>query len=154
MEITNLSTQPTNLPKKKPLFSIPLIIIIISIGLALGFWISRFEKIPKSLTSSNKDIISIEEISDSSQIETGKTYGNNGKIYKDTAMGVVEKGSINGVGTHILNRDGGDTQRISLISSSVDLDLFIDRKIEVKGETNASSKTAWLLDVGVVTVLE
>ena len=158
MEITNLSNNTTNLPKKSPLLSIPIIIIIVSVGLALGFWASRFENTPfnsiENLSSGNKDIISSEEIKEATDIEVGKTYGNNGKIYKDTTTGTLEKGSINGEGTHILKRDGGDTQRVSLTSSAVDLDLFIGRKIEVKGETNASNKTAWLLDVGVVNVLE
>jgi hypothetical protein len=156
MEITNLSPQPTNnLPKKAPLLSIYMILIVVALATALGFWLSRFQATEENnLFSSNKDIISIEEIDDADQIEVGKVYGNSGKIYKDTTTGIVQKGSINGVGTHILKREGGDSQNVSLTSSSVDLDLFIDRKVEIQGETNASDKTSWLLDVGMVTVLE
>ena len=81
-------------------------------------------------------------------------YGNTDPKFKDTATGVIEKGNINGEGTHILNREGGATQRASLISSAVDLDLFVGKKVEVKGETNASTKTSWLLDVGNIKILE
>lgn len=158
MEITNLKNNPAILTPKKPLLSLPLILILISLGLASGFWFSRFEKNPLSqsegIFSSNKNIISSDEIDTASDLEIGKIYGNNGKIYKDIATGVIEKGNINGEGTHILKRDGGDTQRVSLTSSAVDLDLFVGKKVEVKGETNASNKTAWLLDVGTVKVLE
>ena len=56
--------------------------------------------------------------------------------------------------SHILNREGGLSQRASLTSSAVDLDLFVGKKVEVKGETNASTKTAWLLDVGSIKVIE
>jgi hypothetical protein len=155
MEITNLSPNSNILVKKPQFLSVYIILIIVALAIASGFWLSRFQKTDKnSLSSSNKNIISIEEIESADQIEIGKNYGNSGKIYQDTATGVVEKGNINGVGTHILKREGGETQSVSLTSSSVDLDLFIDRKVEVKGETNASNKTSWLLDVGLVTVLE
>jgi hypothetical protein len=156
MEITNLSPQPNNLPKKAPLVSIYMILIVVALATALGFWVSRFQSTEdnNSFFSDKKDIVSIEEIDNASEIEIGKVYGNNGKIYKDNATGIIQKGNINGVGTHILKREGGDGQTVSLTSSSVDLDLFIDRKVEIQGETNASDKTSWLVDVGMVTVLE
>ncbi len=67
---------------------------------------------------------------------------------------MIEKGPLNGEGTHILNREGGLDQRAALTSSTVDLDLFVGKKVEVKGETNASNKAGWLLDVGTIKVLE
>jgi len=155
MEITNLSPQSNNLPKKAPLLSIHIILIVVALAIAFGFWMSRLQSSPQNnLFSSDKNIISIENIDDANEIEIGKIYGNNGKIYKDSATGIIQKGSINGVGTHILKREGGDSQNVSLTSSSVDLDLFIDRKVEIQGETNASDKTSWLVDVGMVTVLQ
>jgi len=95
-----------------------------------------------------------ENITDQSQIETGKLYGNVSKTFSDTATGVIEKGSINGEGTHILNREGGATQRASLTSSVVDLDLFVGKKVQVTGQTNSSIKTSWLLDVGTIKILQ
>lgn len=169
MEIQNLNPAPPiiNNPiptpitvnpimtKKQKIFNPPFFLIIVVLGITTGFWLSRFNFFKTSSGSSNsifkQDAISSDEIT---SIEVGKVYGEEGKNFKDTATGIIEKGSINGEGTHILNREGGASQRASLTSSAVDLDLFIGKKVEIKGETNASNKTSWLLDVGTVKVLE
>jgi len=147
---------PTNPNKQTPFFSLPIILIVVFLGLATGFWISRLKpqgvKISAGILQ-NKST-SLGKIEDISQIEIGKLYGQTSKSFKDTATGTIEKGSINGEGTHILNRDGGASQRASLISSAIDLDLFVGKKVEIKGETNASTKTSWLIDVGSIKVLE
>jgi len=158
MEIQNLSPAPLTVnpimsPKPKS-SSAPIFLIIIVLGITTGFWFSRF-----SHQGANKSSNSIFKQNGTSTenvttIEIGKIYGNQSKAFKDTATGTIEKGSINGEGTHILNRDGGKAQRAALNSSSVDLDLFIGKKVEIKGETNASTKVGWLLDVGVIKVLE
>ena len=165
MEIPNLnsttqipvSNQAIPVKNSSPISPLKIVLVLV-VALGLGFWLSRL--LPFSSSSGTitlpgqQQAISTENIQDKSQIETGKLYGDTEKSFKDSAIGTVEKGSINGEGTHILNRDGGASQRVSLTSSVVDLDLFIGRKVEVKGETNASNKTAWLLDVGSVKVLE
>jgi hypothetical protein len=158
MDIPNLSSNPVTNSQKAPLLSLKIMGIFLVLALAVGFWSSRlfpFSKSSNSLSLSIKEqAISTDTISDATQIQTGKLYGDTATVFKDSATGTIEKGSINGVGTHILNREGGATQRASLTSSVVDLDLFIGKKVEVKGETNSSSKTAWLMDVGSVKVLE
>jgi len=159
--VTN-STPSTSIPKKniKNKNTKFVFLIILVLAIVNGFWISRFLPTNKSTSSSTNNTsifdntISTENIKDKSEIEVGKTYGDSEKAFKDSATGTVEAGSINGEGTHILNRDGGASQRVSLISSTTDLDLFIGRKVEIKGETNASTKTGWLVDVGSVKVLE
>ena len=155
MDIPNLSNQPPQELVKTPTFSLPIIAIVVVLALATGFWLSRF--FPQgqvNLTSSNNVATSTDNITNKDELKVGKVYGNSEKNFKDTATGVIEKGNINGEGTHILNREGGVTQRASLISSAVDLDLFVGKKVEVKGETNTSTKTAWLLDVGSIKILE
>jgi hypothetical protein len=158
MEIPNLSQ--TNLPQSDTkTFSLPIIFIILVLAVTAGFFLSRFIPQNKSVasidpSSSKNGAISTDKISDKDEIKVGMVYGNTSKVFNDSATGVIEKGSINGEGTHILNRDGGASQRASLLSSVVDLDLFVGRKVEVKGQTNASNKTGWLLDVGSVKVLE
>jgi hypothetical protein len=165
MEIPNLSTStntPVSSPQslKKPLFSPVVLIIILSLSVASGFWLSRFfplagnSSVNQTSDSSSKGALSTDQISASSDLKIGQLYGNTAKEFKDIAKGTVKKGSINGEGTHILVRPGGDDQRVSLISSAVDLDLFVDRQVEVKGETNSSNKTGWLLDVGTIKILE
>lgn len=164
MDIPNLAEQPTNLtspqsPVSSPIFSVPLVIITIIIAILAGFGFSRLS--PKttnfgthSATSSPSSAASTDSISDTQQLVVGKVYGNLDANFKDVAQGTVEKGSINGEGTHILNRAGGADQRASLTSSTIDLDLFVGKKVEVKGQTNTSKKTGWLLDVGNIKILE
>jgi hypothetical protein len=170
MEIQNLNPSPiSNTPinnptpitinplmtQKQKIFNFPLFLIVVVLALSTGFWASRFNFSKSSKSGSNsifkQDAISSDEIT---SIEVGKIYGEEGKNFSDIATGVIEKGSINGEGTHILNREGGASQRASLTSSAVDLDLFVGKKVEIKGETNSSNKTSWLLDVGTVKVLE
>jgi len=158
MDIPNLSTNQVSAPQKTQLFSVMGLSLVLLLALASGFWASRLFPFSKSsnklILPGQQQAISTDNISNASQIQVGKLYGDTGTAFKDSATGTVEKGSINGIGTHILNRDGGASQRVSLTSSVVDLDLFVGHKVEVKGETNATNKTGWLLDVGSVKVLE
>jgi hypothetical protein len=158
MDIPNLSSNPSAPSKTSSPLSLVVVGICLFLALAVGFWGSRLFPFSKSGTtpiiSTGEKAISTDNISNASQIQVGKLYGDTATAFKDSATGTIEKGSINGVGTHILNREGGASQRASLTSSVVDLDLFIGHKIEVKGETNSSNKTAWLMDVGSVKVLE
>ena len=164
MDIPNLSqNQPVptlNLDSKKDLKNPKTVyFIIIVLAIVSGFWASRFWPLNKSGSGligeiNQKDISSADEIENKEDLEIDKYYGNTAKSFKDSATGIVEKGSINGEGTHILNRDGGKSQRASLTSSVIDLDLFVGKKVEIRGETNASTKTSWLLDVGVIKILE
>lgn len=155
MDIPNLTTTPPVF-KKQPA-SWPLILIIAGLALFFGFWFSRL--LPGSRKTSNSgsvtsDAISADTIKEKSNLKVGQVYGNANGSFKDAATGVIEKGNINGEGTHILKRSGGVDQQAALTSSTLDLDLFVDRKVEVKGETNASNRTGWLLDVGSVKILE
>ncbi|MCL4383991.1 hypothetical protein M1116_00895 [Patescibacteria group bacterium] len=158
MDIPNLSQAETD--NHSSSFSFPLLIIIAVLAIGLGFVANKLKKGSVSSTNTTADSIanahplSSDSITDKTSIKVGQVFGDSAKDFTDTATGVVEKGDINGVGTHILVRDGGPSQRASLTSSTIDLDLFIGRKVEVKGATQASSKTGWLLDVGELKVLE
>jgi hypothetical protein len=156
MDIPNLSNQPPVELTKPSTFSFPVAIIVVVLALVAGFALSRIlpQKQAIITNSSNTTTTSTDNITSTDELKVGKVYGNSEKIFKDTATGTIEKGNINGEGTHILNREGGVTQRASLISSTVDLDLFVGKKVEIKGETNTSNKTAWLLDVGTIKILE
>lgn len=157
MDIPNLSqTNPNPAPVK--IFSIYAIIIIFVLAVTSGFFVSRFFPSNNGTVSNNggksNQAASTDSITNSDQLITGKLYGNTSKDFGDGAQGVVKQGNINGVGTHILEREGGASQRVSLTSSTVDLDLFVDKKVEVKGQTNNSNKTGWLLDVGSIKIIE
>lgn len=156
MDIPNLSNQPPVELTKPSTFSIPIAVIVVVLALTAGFALSRIlpQKQPIITNSNNTTAASTDNITSTDELKVGKVYGNSEKNFKDIATGTIEKGNINGEGTHILNREGGVTQRASLISSTVDLDLFVGKKVEIKGETNTSNKTAWLLDVGTIKILE
>jgi len=163
MEIPNLSPQSPPQPELQPQpqlikngkpLSTGIIVLVVILALTSGFWGSRFFPLKKTPSTSKALIINPESIQNKDQVEVGKLYGNLSQNFKDSATGEIEKGSINGEGTHILNRPGGASQRASLTSSVIDLDLFVGRKVEIKGETNASNKTSWLLDVGTIKVMQ
>jgi len=158
MDIPNLNHPSVVTSSPSTPVSKPIIVLIIFLAVSLGFWGSRLMSKPGatmvSKVSNNALVINPETITDSTQIQVGKLYGNLDKTFKDSATGTIEKGSINGEGTHILNRAGGVTQRAALTSSVVDLDLFVGKKVQVTGETNASTKASWLLDVGTIKIIE
>lgn len=74
------------------------------------------------------------------------------KIKYDTATGVVQDGGLNGEGTFHLVREGGASKYVYLTSSVVDLSKFVDKKVEIWGQTLASKKVGWLMDVAKVQV--
>ena len=51
-------------------------------------------------------------------------------------------------------RPGGPSQNVYLTSSVVDLNLFVDHKVQIWGESFAAHKAGWLMDVGRVKILE
>lgn len=159
MEIPNLSQPNPNINLQNTnKSSLPILIIIIVIAITGGFWLSRLMPINKNTsiisTLTEGKAVSTDNIANKDEIQVGKLYGNQGKNFKDTASGTIEKGSLNGEGTHVLNREGGASQRAALTSSVVDLDLFVGKKVEIKGETQASTKVGWFMDVGNIKVLE
>lgn len=158
MDIPNLSTNnsPAVTNQANPKSPLLILIITLAVSLATGFWISRLSPAtssPSPATSANQ-AVSVDKISSADSLKIGTIYGNQSKNFKDRATGVIEKGSINGEGTHILIREGGLSQRASLTSSVVDLDLFVGKTVEVTGETNASTKTSWLMDVGTIKIIQ
>ena len=85
----------------------------------------------------------------------GEEFGvQNKEVFSDNAVGQVAEGGINGEGTHRLLRVGGSSQTVFLFSSVLDLDTFIDRRVEVWGETFSAEKAGWLMDVGKLKVLD
>jgi len=161
MDIPNLVSNPTVAnnspsPLKVPKRSIKIYIAISVIAVISGFWISRFlpTRVVDNKSMINSTNIQATKIEEGQEVKVGTTYGNLSKNFSDSAMGTVKAGGINGEGTHTLLREGGVTQNAALTSSVVDLDLFIDKKVEVKGETNDSAKAGWFMDVGSIKILE
>lgn len=165
MDIPNLSQNiPTPVIESQPPIknnnTKTIIIIVVILGIISGFWVSRFWPLSQSSSSNvisnitQGNITSADTLKSESDLVVGKLYGDTAKTFKDSATGTIEKGSVNGEGTHILNREGGKSQQAALTSSVIDLDLFVGKKVEVKGETNSSNKAGWLMDVGVIKILQ
>lgn len=79
------------------------------------------------------------------------------QTFRDKATGVIRKNDAKdpyAQGTHKLEREGGTSQTAYLVSSVVDLDAYVGKKVEVLGETFQSQKVGWLMDVGRVNTLE
>ena len=160
MDIPNLSANKpvdkTFNPLKTP--DIPKFVypIVIVGAIMVGFAASRFFPSQSGSVSPEESLVANQaaQIVEGEEVKTGVVYGNTSQTFSDSATGVVKKGGVNGEGTHTLDREGGADQNAALTSSVVDLDLFIDKKVEVKGETNASRKAGWFMDVGSIKILE
>ena len=75
-------------------------------------------------------------------------------IKYDTATGILQEGGINGEGTFHLVREGGASKYVYLTSSMIDLNHFVGKKVDIWGETLASKKAGWLMDISKVQVAE
>jgi len=128
-------------------FSMPrfflLLFAVILAGSAVGFLLS---KTTKSNTKGN---------SNSKNAKVEKTAGiADKKTFKDKAEGKLKEGGIDGEGNFYPERSGGESQNVYLTSTTVDLSQYIGKKIRVWGETFQAEKAGWLMDVGLVEVLQ
>jgi len=114
-----------------------VIVLIVSAGVFTGYFLSQRAVGGKTQV-----------------IKTAKMTGSTDtKTFKDQAEGVLEKGGIDGEGTHKLVRPGGESQTVYLTSSVVNLDDFVGKKVRIWGETFATQKAGWFMDVGRVELL-
>ena len=74
--------------------------------------------------------------------------------FPDEAEGTLKEGGTDGEGTHHLERPGGESKYVYLTSTVIDLQMFVDKKVKVWGETVSGKKAGWLMDVGKVKVIE
>lgn len=126
-----------------------LSVIIILLGLGVGYLLS---------SSSNSASVSASKVSDtagSKMVSSEKEIGSTDtKAFPDTATGILETGGLGNEGTHKLIREGGPSQTVYLISSVVDLNEFVGKKVEIWGQSIKASKAPWLMDVGRVKLNE
>ncbi|MEK7503987.1 MAG: hypothetical protein AAB550_00590 [Patescibacteria group bacterium] len=125
-------------PKKVLIGSAALVVVL---GIVVGVVLSQKNKPSNTQTSQMVK----------SATEVGST---DTKTFRDTATGVLQKTSVGGAGTHMLIRDGGPSQTIYMVSSVIDLDEFVGKKVDVWGETQKVAKVSWFMDVGRVKIVE
>jgi hypothetical protein len=149
-QIPNLTPNEFATPdseKKNKVLPILLVVVVLAAGVVTGYFVSQ----RKTVTSGG--VIPAPE--GGSEIAKGSEFGvKDVSAFKDKAMGVLEKGGLDGVGTHKLLREGGPSQTVYLTSSVIDLDQFAGRKVEINGATQKVEKAGWFMDVGRVKVLE
>jgi hypothetical protein len=88
--------------------------------------------------------VNVSNVMDGSGVQSGKTYGSDDlKTYKDSTEGVLKEGGIEGEGQFHLERPGGESQNVYMTSSTVDLSLFLNKKIKVWGATQTAQKAGW-----------
>lgn len=132
-------------PGLKKLTPIIIVLIIVGAGVLTG-------RLLAARKSGNGQPIA--QNVEKEDITKGMTVGiADEKTFRDSAEGKLEKGGLNGEGSHHLLRPGGESQTVYLTSSIVDLDKFVGREIKVWGETFSAKKAGWLMDVGKVKVL-
>ncbi|MBI4066082.1 hypothetical protein HY411_00035 [Candidatus Gottesmanbacteria bacterium] len=135
---------PNGDKQKMRMVAVSVYVVLVLLGIGTGYLLFR-----------NTNLTVGSSIETPGMIKTEKVEGiADTKTFKDSAEGTIEKGGINGEGTHKLIREGGPSQTAYLVSSVVDLDAYVGKKVKVWGETFAAQKAAWLMDVGKIEILE
>lgn len=112
--------------------------IAVVVGTIVGFGFSQLSK--KATTSTGT-----KNTSQSAGIVDKKTF-------KDSVEGILKEGGIDGEGNFHIERTGGVSQNAYLTSSTVDLSVYVGKKVKVWGQTFSGQKAGWLMDVGLVEV--
>jgi len=143
--LNDVTIEEEKMTKQMKLIIGAVFVCMIGLGVLTGYLISG--KKPSATTSSSAS---------AGPTATGKNvFGSaDSKTFTDSATGVVEKDGIGGEGTHKLIRDGGPSQTACLVSSVLDLDQFVGKKVKVTSKTMDAKKCPWLMDVGRIEILE
>lgn len=150
----NTAMEATMMPQKHFPVKAVLLVVIIAAGLLSGFGLNKVTGGDR--TSAKGSTRGGVQTTAGGGLKVGDIVGlseSDGQ-FSDTAEGVLDRGGLNGEGSHKLLRPGGDSQTAYLTSSVIDLDQFAGHRVKVWGETFAGQKVGWLMDVGRVQVLE
>lgn len=139
---------PTASPEKNKKFLLPLLTLIF-VGLGVYSGVLLKSSRAGSLVSSTGNMTGIQSDIPESGVKVGDIFGSpNEKAFNTSATGVLDKGGMNGEGTHKLLRPGGPSQTAYLTSSVIDLDQLVGHQVTIWGETFKGQKAGWLMDVG------
>lgn len=143
-DVVQEETQVSQEKKTMRMVAAGVYIVLVLLGVGTGYLLSRNTKLISESAAETPGMIKTEKVEGIADTKT----------FKDSAEGTIEKGGINGEGTHKLLREGGPSQTAYLVSSVIDLDTYVGKKVKVWGETFAAEKAAWLMDVGKIEILE
>jgi Kef-type K+ transport system membrane component KefB len=126
---------------------IAAVVLIIIAGIGSGYAFSR-------VLGSNKSQSQVGTTAQTGEVKKVVVGSTDANLLRDSAEGTLEANGLKGEGTHKLIRPGGDSQTVYLMSSMLDLSLYVGKKIRVSGQTYAGKQVEWLMDVGKIEVLE
>ena len=136
-----LKTFPQNKElKKRSLNTIVVTFVVVLLGISTGYLLSR-TTLGSSGTSLNPGSES------DSQVKTEETVDLSEFSEEEAPIGILQKGGIDGEGTHRLERPGGPSKSVYLTSTVLDLESYVGKKVQVWGETLSAVKAGWLMDV-------
>ena len=137
--------QDRPMSKNNPL---PLIILF-AVFIGLGALTGAFFKSKTAVGSEEAGTSNIQSEVPVTGAKVGDTYGSaDEKAFRDKVLGVLDKGGINGEGTHKLVRPGGASQTVCISSTTIDLDLLVGHQVTLWGDTFDGQKCGWLMDAG------
>ncbi len=115
--------------------------LVVIVGIGAGYLISN-------RMGSSTDTADVKVSANEAGILDEKTFKG------DTAEGKLVDGGIGGEGAFHLERTGGPSKNVYLTSSVIDLTPFVGKNVKVWGETLASKKAGWLMDVIKIRLIE
>jgi hypothetical protein len=122
--------------------------VVIGLGVLVGANLKLAGSAGKSSVASGS-LSGIQADIPDSGVKVGDIFGSaDEKAFNTSATGVLDKGGMNGEGTHKLVRPGGISQTAYLTSSVIDLDSLVGHQVTIWGETFKGQKAGWLMDVG------
>lgn len=143
-------------PKKKTLWlqgywqRVLTWLVIVVLGVATGWFLSSGATLPGRGGSKAPKGVAAPGAEDAA----GEAGLADESTFRDSAEGKLERGGINGEGTHHLVREGGESKYVYLTSTVIDLDSFAGKEVQVWGETISGQQAGWLMDVGKIKVVK
>ncbi len=125
-------------------FLISVLIGALLFGLTSGYLLSFFSRKQSGSSLTNSKSGATDE---SSPMFSGLK---DTKTFPDSAEGLLKEGGIEGEGSFHLERPGGASKNVYLTSTTVDLSVFVGKKVKVLGKTYEAQHAGWLMDVGYI----
>ncbi len=136
--VNSIKTSPNKMP-----FFVGTGIVIVLLGVGVGWFVSG-RKVAGSSAPKTASV----------NVSANEAGAKDSSSFKDTASGTLKTGGIKGEGMFHLERPGGTTQNVYLTSTIIDMSPFVDKKVQVWGETQAGQHAGWFMDVSKIKVVE
>ncbi len=140
-------------PVSKSAAMLPVVLFAVAIisGIGTGWLVSKKVGANGTTGSNNAGAGVTTKNSVASETEAGI---DDAEAFPDTAEGILVEGGISGEGTHHLDRGMGPAKDVYLSSTVINLQNFVGKKVEVRGQTISGKKAGWLMDVGKIKVIQ